>query len=111
MAFVDRVVPYPGRIRLTEVSGQTDVYDMTREEGTAVREGTLLNAANLNTQTQVDATVQSKYAADLTDTTYQNDMSNDLNYLYETLQSIIDTGEPILSASTIILWQGILGIS
>lgn len=48
MAFVDRIVDYPGRVRLTPVSGQSDVYDMTREEGEVYEAGTLLNANNLN---------------------------------------------------------------
>lgn len=48
MAFVDRIVEHPGRVKLTPVSGQTNVYDMEREEGTVSTEGTLLNANNLN---------------------------------------------------------------
>lgn len=48
MAFTDRIVQYPGRVKLTPVSGQTNVYDMEREEGTVSTEGTLLNANNLN---------------------------------------------------------------
>lgn len=51
MAFFDRIVDYPGRVKLTPVSGQTNVYDMTREEGGVIDEGTLLNAYNLNDQT------------------------------------------------------------
>lgn len=50
MAFTDRVVEYPGRVRLTAVSGETDVYDMTREEGTVTEAGTPLNANNINTE-------------------------------------------------------------
>lgn len=87
MAFTDRVVEHPGRVQLTNVSG--DVYDMTRAEGDVYTEGTLLNASNLNTQTQLDSTVQTKFAAVETDTSYQNDISNALNYLLEsyTLQT------------------------
>lgn len=48
MAFIDRIVDYPGRVRLTPVSGQSNVYDMTREEGEVYEPGTLLNANNLN---------------------------------------------------------------
>lgn len=48
MAFTDRIVQYPGRVKLTPVSGQTNVYDIEREEGTVSTEGTLLNANNLN---------------------------------------------------------------
>ena len=48
MAFVDRIVEHPGRIRLTMVDD--DVYDVTREEGTVTEAGTPLNAANLNAE-------------------------------------------------------------
>lgn len=48
MAFVDRIVDHPGRVRLTPVSGETNVYDITREEGEVYEPGTLLNANNLN---------------------------------------------------------------
>lgn len=47
MAFKDRVVEHPGRVRLTPVAGEADVYDMTREEGTIIQEGTRLSAENL----------------------------------------------------------------
>lgn len=46
MAFTDRIVEYPGRVQLTNVSG--DVYDMVRAEGEVYDEGTLLNANNMN---------------------------------------------------------------
>lgn len=46
--FVDRVVEYPGRIQLTEVSGQTDVYDVERAEGAVTETGTPFNAATFN---------------------------------------------------------------
>jgi len=81
MAFIDRVVEHPGRVQLTNVSG--DIYDMVRAEGDEYTEGTLLNAANLNEQTQLDSAVQTKFAALESDTSYQNDMSNALNYLLE----------------------------
>lgn len=89
MAFVDRVVEYPGRVKLTPVTGQSNVYDMERAEGDEYTEGTLMNASNMNIQTQLDAMVQSKFAAVETDTSAQNDMSNALNYLLEsyTLQT------------------------
>ena len=86
MAFTDRSVEYPGRVQLTNVSG--DVYDMTRAEGDVYTEGTLLNAANLNQQTQLDSAVQTKFAAVETDTSAQNDMSNALNYLLESYTPI-----------------------
>ena len=62
--FTDRIVQYPGRIKLTSVQDGTEAtYDMTREEGTVTTEGTLLNAANLNYGTtlgmiQLDTTAQ-----------------------------------------------------
>lgn len=86
MAFIDRVVEFPGRVQLTNVSG--DVYDMVRAEGDEYTEGTLLNAANLNQQTQLDSAVQTKFAAVETDTSYQNDMSNALNYLIDSFSYI-----------------------
>lgn len=46
--FTDRVVEYPGRIQLTAVSGQTDVYDVERAEGAVTDEGTPFNAATFN---------------------------------------------------------------
>lgn len=47
MAFVDRIVEHPGRVKLTAVAGETDVYDVERCEGAVTQEGTKLNAANL----------------------------------------------------------------
>lgn len=81
MAFVDRVVDHPGRVRLTPVSGQSDVYDMTREEGTVTQDGTLLNALNLNTQTQVDNNVMQLFTNAGAPTDAQNDLSNALKLL------------------------------
>ena len=48
MAFADREVQYPGRVKLTPVSGTANVYDMERQEGEVYEEGTILNAENLN---------------------------------------------------------------
>ena len=80
MAFVDRVVEHPGRVQLTNISG--DIYDMTRAEGTEYTEGTLLNATNLNAQTQLDGTVKSAYeTAGMTSGTYQNEMSDALDFM------------------------------
>ena len=42
----DRVALFPGRVKLVPVSGQTNVYDMTRQDSPTV-EGTPLNKANL----------------------------------------------------------------
>lgn len=46
--FTDRVVEFPGRVQLTEVSGQTDVYDVERAEGAVTETGTPFNAATFN---------------------------------------------------------------
>lgn len=82
MAFIDRIVEHAGRIKLTAVSGETDVYDMTREEGEVYTEGTLLNANNLNTQTQLDSAVESLFTdAGMSAGTYQNEVSDALEYL------------------------------
>lgn len=45
--FKDRIVEFPGRIRLTPVAGEEGVYDVTREEGTITQAGTKLSATNL----------------------------------------------------------------
>lgn len=46
----DRIPTYPGRVRLTPVSGQTNIYDMVRadepvQEGTPLNKNTLLRDA------------------------------------------------------------------
>lgn len=46
--FVDRVVEHPGRVQMTPVSGQSDVYDMARAEGAVTETGTPFNAATFN---------------------------------------------------------------
>lgn len=46
--WLDRLAEHPGRQRLTQVEGETDVYDITRADGAAAIEGDVLNAANLN---------------------------------------------------------------
>lgn len=46
--FTDRVAQHPGRVRLTPVSGQTNVYDVSRSEGTVTEPGTPFNAATFN---------------------------------------------------------------
>ena len=81
MAFTDRIVQYPGRVKMTPVSGQTDVYDMTAQEGTVTTEGTLLNAANLNAQTQLDSAVLEQFQSAGMAGQYQNDMSNALSFI------------------------------
>ena len=81
MAFTDRIVQYPGRVKMTPVSGQTNVYDMTAQEGTVTTEGTLLNAANLNQQTQLDSAVLEQFQSAGMAGQYQNDMSNALSFI------------------------------
>lgn len=46
--FTDRVVQYPGRMKLTPVSGQPNVYDVERQEGTVTETGTPFNAETFN---------------------------------------------------------------
>lgn len=85
MAFTDRVVEHPGRVKLTNVSG--DVYDMTRDEGDVYTEGTLLNATNLNQETQLDNTVESLFtAAGMSGGTYQNETSDALAFLLDAME-------------------------
>ena len=63
--FVDRVVEFPGRIKLTDVSSGTEtICDVDREEGTVTEPGTLINASNMNYGTtlgyiQLDTTAAS----------------------------------------------------
>lgn len=84
MAFTDRVVEHPGRVKLTPVTGQSNVYDMERAEGDEYTEGTLLNALNLNTQTQLDGSVESLYTtAGMTVGTYQNEVSDALAHMID----------------------------
>ena len=46
--FTDRITEHPGRIQLTAVSGQTDVYDVERAEGAVTEPGTPFNADTFN---------------------------------------------------------------
>ena len=63
--FEDRVVEFPGRIKLTNVAnGTSATYDVERVEGSVIAAGTLLNATNLNDGTtrefvQLDTSAQS----------------------------------------------------
>ena len=67
MAFVDRVVQHPNRVRLTPVSGETNVYDMTRAEGTITTPGTPLNKKNLTNEVKtLISTAMAKVNAALT---------------------------------------------
>lgn len=44
----NRNVQYPKRRRLTEIEGQPNIYDVDREEGTIVSEGSAFSAENMN---------------------------------------------------------------
>lgn len=44
----NRNVQYPKRRRLTEVEGQPNIYDVDREEGTIISEGSAFSAENMN---------------------------------------------------------------
>lgn len=47
--FTDRIVEFPGRIKLTDTSnGNEMICDVERAEGTITEPGTLLNASNMN---------------------------------------------------------------
>lgn len=46
--WVDRNVEHPARRKLSLVSGTTDVYDVTRNEGTINNPGDAFNADNMN---------------------------------------------------------------
>lgn len=52
ITFKDRIVEFPGRVKLTPVSGQPNVYDVSRQEGTITQQGTTLNAIVLNSLRQ-----------------------------------------------------------
>ena len=83
MAFIDRIVEYPGRYILTNVDTgvQLGTFDLVRAEGEVYTDGTLLNANNLNTQTQLDGTVEDLFtAAGMTAGTYQNGVSDALKF-------------------------------
>lgn len=47
MGLVDRVVEYPGRVKLDPVPGEENVYDMSRAEGEITMSGSQLNADTL----------------------------------------------------------------
>lgn len=104
MAFIDRVVEFPGRVQLTNVSG--DVYDMERAEGEVYSDGTLLNASNLNTQTQLDNTVQSLFeTAGMSSGTYQNEVSDALAFIVDKitpnfLQASMTSDQTLSTANT-----------
>lgn len=66
MAFVDRVVEFPARVKLTDSADSSvlGVFDVERQEGIVSVEGTALTAANLNAQV---AEIAGGLVSDLTD--------------------------------------------
>lgn len=83
MAFIDRVVENPGRYTLTNADTGVvlGVFDIARAEGEVYDPGTLLNANNLNTQTQLDADVETIFTnAGMSAGTYQNEVSDALKF-------------------------------
>lgn len=109
MAFTDRVVEHPGRVTLTPVTGQTNVYDMTRNEGEIYADGTLLNATNMNQQTQLDNAVETLYTtAGMTGGTYQNEVSDALAYVVDKItpnfmQVAMTSDQTLTNQSTTVL--------
>lgn len=69
--FVDRVTEHPGRVQMTPVSGQSNVYDMTRAEGAVTETGTPFNADTFNAIAQdiLDNTAAQIAALETTGTT------------------------------------------
>ena len=59
MTFVNREVEHPGRYKLVNASTGEELgtFDLTREEGTIIAEGTPLTADNLNAEIQNQAAV------------------------------------------------------
>ena len=96
MAFIDRIVEHPGRYILTNATTGVELgtFDLVRAEGEVTTEGTLLNAANLNTQTQLDNTVQNIFeTAGMASGAYQNGVSDALGFLISSrIAYIVGTG-------------------
>ena len=83
MAFTDRIVEYPGRYKLTDVGtgDELGTFDLERAEGEVYTDGTLLNANNLNAQTQLDSNVETIFTnAGMSVGTYQNEVSDALKF-------------------------------
>lgn len=97
MAFIDRIVEHPGRYILTNATTgvQLGTFDLVRAEGEVTTDGTLLNAANLNEQTQLDVDVVNLYEPLYqewgTTPSENNDMSNAL-YLLAKMPQVIKYG-------------------
>lgn len=49
IVFTNRLVENPGRVKLTPVAGQPNVYDVERQEGNIIQPGTPINAETLGT--------------------------------------------------------------
>ena len=93
--FTDRSVEFPGRYKLTP-TGTTDVYDLTREEGTIYNQGTPLNSANLNGAMQDVIDLIPSNAVDATTPLYNLD----------TTASVGTVDGDLYAAITELNWQG-----
>lgn len=95
MAFIDRVVANPGRFILVnaDTNEELGTFDLVRSEGEIFTPGTLLNANNLNTLTQLDGAVKDLFtAAGMTSGIYQNEMSDALRFLLSKPETGTDNG-------------------
>lgn len=83
----DRVSTYPGRVKLTPVSGQTNVYDMTRADA-PVQEGTPLNKALLDQKANTLTQNVTVYVS-----TSGNDLNGDGSSVapYKTIQAALNS--------------------
>ena len=58
MAFTNRQVTNPGRVKLIPVAGEANTYDMTRNEGPVTKEGTSLDSYTL--KNEIEAIIDEK---------------------------------------------------
>lgn len=95
MAFIDRVVANPGRFVLinADTNEELGTFDLVRSEGEIFIPGTLLNANNLNTLTQLDGAVEALFeSAGMTVGDYQNEVSDALRFLLSKPETGTDNG-------------------
>lgn len=98
---VDRVPTHPGRIKLTPVEGQTDVFDMVRADDPTV-EGTPLDKATFNSIIQSRLT--GRYYAPTVTRTVESSASSGANILPKSWSSVTSTGA--VSGSYIVTASG-----
>jgi hypothetical protein len=84
----DRIVQYPNRFKLTQVSG--DIYDITPEPGIVTEAGDALNKANLLPDSLAAALGLSGNPQPKDALSKLNDNINGLNFLYEKIRDIAD---------------------